>query len=56
MEIIYFLLPLALLIALGFLAAYIWALKSGQYDDLDTPAYRMLLDYDQQTKNDKNHA
>ena len=55
MEIIYLLLPLALLIALGFVAAYIWALGNGQYDDLDTPAYRMLLDDEKTKKPDKNH-
>ena len=30
--------------ALVFLAAFIWATKKGQYDDLTTPSERMLLD------------
>ncbi len=34
----------SLLIALGFLGAFFWANKSGQYDDADTPAMRMLFD------------
>jgi len=41
---IFVLLPLALLIAGIALALFIWAVRSGQYDDLDTPAVRMLFD------------
>ena len=44
MEIIFVLLPLALTLAFIFLAAYIWAVRSGQFDDTTTPAYRILLD------------
>jgi cbb3-type cytochrome oxidase maturation protein len=44
MTAIYVLLPLSLLVALGFLAAFIWAVRSGQYEDTCTPAMRMLLD------------
>lgn len=32
------------LVAAGFLAAFAWAVLSGQYDDTCTPAVRMLLD------------
>ncbi len=38
------LIPLSLLAALGFLAAFIWAVKSGQFDDYETPSMRMLMD------------
>ncbi|PIQ08667.1 MAG: cbb3-type cytochrome oxidase assembly protein CcoS, partial [Ignavibacteriales bacterium CG18_big_fil_WC_8_21_14_2_50_31_20] len=31
-------------VALVFLGAYIWAVKSGQYDDKYTPSVRMLFD------------
>jgi len=34
----------SLLVAGGFLAAFIWAVKSGQYDDTDTPSMRVLFD------------
>jgi cbb3-type cytochrome oxidase maturation protein len=44
MEIIFILLPLALGIAFIFLAAYIWAVKTGQFDDTTTPAYRILIE------------
>lgn len=46
MGIVYVLLPISLFLALlGFLA-YFWALKRGQFDDLDTPARRILLEDD----------
>lgn len=44
MEVIIVLLPLALLLGGFFLAAFIWSAKKGQYDDLETPRFRMLLD------------
>jgi cbb3-type cytochrome oxidase maturation protein len=31
-------------IAAGFLAAFVWAVRSGQFDDTCTPAHRMLRD------------
>ena len=51
MEIIFLLIVVSLIIALGFLAAFIWAIKSGQYDDDYTPSVRILFDDDKQTKN-----
>jgi len=44
MEIISVLMPLAILLALSFIAGFIWMTIKGQYDDLETPALRMLLD------------
>ncbi len=43
---ILYLIPLALLLGLIGLAAFLWALKSGQYDDLDGAAQRILFDDD----------
>ena len=43
-----FLIPIALgMGALG-LAAFLWAMRSGQYDDMDGAANRILIDEDQQ--------
>ena len=39
-----YLVPLALLLGAGALWAFLWSLKSGQYDDLDGAAGRILLD------------
>ncbi|MFG1492295.1 cbb3-type cytochrome oxidase assembly protein CcoS [Halobacteriovorax sp. ZH4_bin.1] len=44
MEVIIVLLPLAIFLAVGFLLIFIWATKSGQYDDLDTPSIRVLFE------------
>ncbi len=44
MEVILILLPIALAVAGFFLAAYIWAVRSGQFDDTTTPAYRILIE------------
>ena len=44
MEVIGFLLPICILLGSGFLILFLWATKRGQYDDLDTPASRILFD------------
>lgn len=33
-------------VAVGFLGAFIWAVRSGQFDDTETPPIRMLFDDD----------
>lgn len=49
MEVIYLLLPLAVLIAIGIAFVFFWAVRSGQFDDLEGPAHRILMDDDTQT-------
>jgi len=46
-----FLIPIALLLGGAGLAAFFWALKSGQYDDPDGAAERILLDDDVEDNN-----
>lgn len=46
MTILYVVLPLALLIAAGAVWGFSWAIRRGQFDDLETPSQRMLLDDD----------
>jgi len=46
MNVLIYLVPLALLLGLIGLAAFLWSLKSGQYDDLDGAAVRILPDDD----------
>ena len=44
-------------VAAGFLAAFAWAVQSGQFDDTCTPAVRMLLDESPNSTQDKRpHA
>ena len=44
MEAMLFLLPIALLLGGGALAAFLWALRSGQFDDPDGDAVRILFE------------
>jgi cbb3-type cytochrome oxidase maturation protein len=44
MTVLLFLIPIALILGGLGLAAFLWALKSGQYDDLDGAAHRILFD------------
>lgn len=44
MEIIYLLLPLSLILAILGLFAFIWSVKSEQYEDLDTPDKKILFE------------
>lgn len=46
MEIIFILLPASLILGLLGCIAYIWCVRSGQYDDLETPAQKLLTDDD----------
>jgi cbb3-type cytochrome oxidase maturation protein len=41
---IYLMLPVSLLLALIFLLAYVWSVRTGQYDDTHTPSLRILSD------------
>ena len=44
MSVIIILIGASLLVASGFLIAYLWAVKSGQYDDKYTPSVRILFE------------
>ncbi len=46
MSVIYVVLPIALVLLAGAIAAYAWAARRGQFDDLQTPAMRALHDDD----------
>lgn len=44
MSILFALIPLAMVLLAFAVWAFFWAVRSGQFDDLDTPAVRILLD------------
>ncbi len=44
MSIIFLILPITLLLCGGAAVAFAWATRSGQFDDLETPAIRLLHD------------
>ncbi len=53
MSVIILLIGISISVALVFLGAFIWAIKSGQYEDDHSPAIRMLFDDVTPTKKDK---
>lgn len=46
MTILYLLIPISIVFVAFGVWALIWAIRNGQYDDLDGPAYRILMDDD----------
>ncbi len=53
MSVIVVLIGASLLVATGFLIAYLWAVKSGQYDDKYTPSVRILFEEEKKSE-DRN--
>lgn len=50
MDVILFLIPIALILGALGLVAFFWTLENGQYDDLDGAAQRILNDHDDDVK------
>jgi len=46
MEILYLLVPLAMLLVAVIVVVFFWAVRSGQFDDLEGPAHRIIMDDD----------
>lgn len=46
MEILYLLIPVAMLLVAAMVAIFFWAVRSGQFDDLEGPAHRIIMDDD----------
>jgi len=46
MEILFLLIPLAIVLMVVALAFFLWTVKTGQYDDLEGEGYRILMDED----------
>ncbi|HTY38440.1 MAG TPA: cbb3-type cytochrome oxidase assembly protein CcoS [Bacteroidota bacterium] len=49
MSVIWILVGFSVAVALGFLAAFIWAVRAGQYDDNYTPSVRILFEEEHKT-------
>ena len=54
MSIIFLLIPLSIFFAICFLGAFVWAVRSGQYEDTCTPSMRVLLGQEAESKNCRN--
>jgi cbb3-type cytochrome oxidase maturation protein len=49
MNVLLYLVPMALALGLAGLTAFLWSMRAGQYDDLDGAAVRVLADDDVET-------
>ena len=47
MSALYLLVPLALLMGTGSVVVFLWAIGRGEFDDLETPALRILIEDDE---------
>lgn len=56
MGVIVVLVVASLIIALGFLGAFIWSVKKGQFEDDYTPSVRMLFENEVEQKNNKTET
>jgi cbb3-type cytochrome oxidase maturation protein len=52
MAVLLILIAVSLALALAFLAGFIWAVRSGQFEDTDTPAMRVLTEDEANQSND----
>jgi len=46
MSILYMLIPIAVLLIAGAIWFFVWSVRTGQFEDLEGPAYRILMDDD----------
>ena len=44
MSILYLIIPLSVLLVIAIVWIFLWAVRSGQFDDLEGPAHRILMD------------
>jgi cbb3-type cytochrome oxidase maturation protein len=56
MEIIYLLIPISLLLLALIVWILLWAVRDGQYDDLEGPAHSILMDEDKIVETDNEQA
>lgn len=49
MESVYLLIPVSVILVFGIAVAFWWSVRSGQFDDLEGPGFRVLMDDDQPT-------
>jgi cbb3-type cytochrome oxidase maturation protein len=50
MNILILMVPMSLLLGLGFIGAFFWASSRNQFEDLETPAHRILDDNDERKR------
>ena len=56
MEILYLLIPLSVALVFLIAGAFWWSLRSGQFEDLEGPAYRILMDDDRPEQGENSNV
>ena len=56
MSVIIILIIISVIVAIFFLAVFIWAVKTGQFDDTVSPSIRILFDDKKQSKDQKKNS
>jgi len=56
MDILYLLIPLSLVFVAVIAYVFLWAVKSGQFEDMEGPAHRILMDDEPASPSDKSAA
>lgn len=56
MEILYLLVPISLLLVFAVGVLFWWSLRGGQFDDLEGPGYRVLMDDEDSSSAEKSRA
>ncbi len=56
MEILYLLIPISLLLLSVIVVILFWAIRSGQFEDLEGPAHRILMDNDETARSSVESA
>ena len=46
MDILYLLIPVSIIFVVIIASVFVWSVKSGQYDDMEGPAHKILMDND----------
>ncbi len=54
MEILFVLVPLSVVLVAIAIGVFVWAVRNGQFDDLDSPAWRILVD-ERHKQNDRQN-
>lgn len=55
MQVVLFLVPLGLIIVVAAIWAFCWAVNSGQFNDLEQPAYQIIFDDKEARQSEKSH-
>lgn len=56
MNVLYFLVPLALILAAVGVAAFVWSVRTGQFDDVQTPGMRVIFDDESPSSDGDSHV